>query len=154
VKILIAVDDSLLSKAAVDFVRRWEWPEDVEIVVLSVAHPAPIAYALSDMQALAISPEVGTDEVERYARIARACELELQKLGCTARSRVASGEPREAILDVADQERVDLIVVGSHGRAGVRKLVMGSVANQVVTHAHCDVLVVKTPSANRPAGRS
>ena len=64
----------------------------------------------------------------------------MHDLGYKSRAAVMAGDPREAILTTAAQENVDLIVVGSHGRSGVSKLVMGSVANHVVTHAPCNVL--------------
>ena len=47
------------------------------------------------------------------------------------------------ILEIAHAEHADLIVVGSHGRTGLPKLIMGSVASHIVTHAPCSVLVVK-----------
>jgi nucleotide-binding universal stress UspA family protein len=47
------------------------------------------------------------------------------------------------IVDYAEQENIDLIVVGTKGRSGFTKLLLGSVASKVVTYAHCPVLVVK-----------
>jgi len=55
------------------------------------------------------------------------------------------GDPRSALVDEARQEHADLIVVGSHGRSGLSKLLLGSVASHVVAHAPCSVLVVKAP---------
>ena len=55
---------------------------------------------------------------------------------------VEFGKPTDAILDVAEQENVDLIVLGSHGRHGI-KLLLGSTANGVLHHASCDVLAVR-----------
>jgi nucleotide-binding universal stress UspA family protein len=49
----------------------------------------------------------------------------------------------EAIVDYAEQEKVDLIVIGSRGLSGFKKLLLGSVASGVVTYSHCPVLVVK-----------
>ena len=49
----------------------------------------------------------------------------------------------EAILSYAEKERVDLIVVGSKGRSGWKKLIVGSVASGISTHSHCPVLLVK-----------
>jgi len=46
-------------------------------------------------------------------------------------------------VDVARQERVDLLVVGSHGHSGIGRTLMGCVASHVVGHAHCDVMVVR-----------
>jgi nucleotide-binding universal stress UspA family protein len=58
-----------------------------------------------------------------------------------------TGLPVDQILNVANRERVDLIVIGSHGRTGLSRLLMGSVAEGVMRKAHCPVLVVKQPAA-------
>lgn len=52
------------------------------------------------------------------------------------------GEPREEIIRIAEQENVDLIVVGSHGEHGLA-LLLGSTANSVLHYAKCDVLAVR-----------
>jgi nucleotide-binding universal stress UspA family protein len=48
-----------------------------------------------------------------------------------------------AIVTYAERENVDLIVIGSRGRTGFKKMLLGSVASDVVTYAHCPVMVVK-----------
>jgi nucleotide-binding universal stress UspA family protein len=48
-----------------------------------------------------------------------------------------------AIVDYAERENVDLIVIGSRGRRGFKKMLLGSVASYVVTYAYCPVMVVK-----------
>jgi nucleotide-binding universal stress UspA family protein len=60
------------------------------------------------------------------------------------------GDPATAILHVAQERRCDLIAMGTHGRTGLRRLLMGSVAERVVREASCPVLTVKTgePSAS------
>jgi universal stress protein A len=60
---------------------------------------------------------------------------------------MVQGDPRDALVETARQDRVDLIIVGSHGRTGLSKLLLGSVASHVVSHAPCNVLVVKLPAA-------
>jgi nucleotide-binding universal stress UspA family protein len=55
------------------------------------------------------------------------------------------GDPVTQILNVAEESHVDLIVMGTHGRRGLSRLVMGSVAEQVVRRAPCPVLTVRTP---------
>jgi len=57
------------------------------------------------------------------------------------------GDPVTAILDVAQERDCDLIVIGSHGRTGLGRLLMGSVAEQIVRRAACAVLTVKLPQA-------
>jgi universal stress protein A len=57
------------------------------------------------------------------------------------------GDPANAIVEAAEQEHADLIVIGTHGRTGLTRLLMGSVAEAVVRKAKCPVLTVKHPSA-------
>jgi universal stress protein A len=59
------------------------------------------------------------------------------------RRELLNGDPAKEIVDLADQEKVDLIVVGSHGRTGLEHFLMGSVAEKIVRHAKCPVLTVK-----------
>ena len=59
--------------------------------------------------------------------------------------RLEGGDPAAEILRVARESHCDLIVLGSHGRTGLARLLMGSVADQIVRKAHCLVLVVKAP---------
>jgi len=63
--------------------------------------------------------------------------------GIPARTIVESGPPYKAILEAAEKEKIDLIIMGSHGRTGMERLLMGSVAERVVGHAACAVLIVK-----------
>jgi nucleotide-binding universal stress UspA family protein len=58
--------------------------------------------------------------------------------------RAAVGKPAEEILCVAREEKVDLIVMGTHGRTGVRHLLLGSVAEEVTRHAPCPVFTVRS----------
>jgi len=61
-----------------------------------------------------------------------------------------TGPPAEEILRFAREQRGELIVVGTHGRTGARRLLMGSVAEQLVRHAPCPVLTVKAPASPAP----
>jgi universal stress protein A len=67
---------------------------------------------------------------------------------------VAEGDPAEMILRVAEEVHADLIVMGTHGRTGLSRLLMGSVAEQVVRRAPCPVLTMKAPfPAEQAEGR-
>jgi nucleotide-binding universal stress UspA family protein len=63
------------------------------------------------------------------------------------------GDPATEIVRYANDERVDLIVMGTHGRTGVERLLMGSVAEKVMRDAPCSVLVVKLPRGQTRADR-
>lgn len=57
-------------------------------------------------------------------------------------TRVVAGKPGEKILEVANQEKIDLIIMGAHGRRGLEKAIFGSVADRVVQGAPCPVLTI------------
>jgi nucleotide-binding universal stress UspA family protein len=62
-------------------------------------------------------------------------------------TRVVEAEPPAGILETATGWHADLIVLGSHSRKGLEKLMLGSVAESVARHASCSVLIVRSPSA-------
>jgi nucleotide-binding universal stress UspA family protein len=74
--------------------------------------------------------------------VARTAES-VRRAGFKTDSLVAEKEIRTGILDTAGDWRADLIVLGSHGEKGLRKFLLGSVAEFVARHAHCSVLVVR-----------
>jgi nucleotide-binding universal stress UspA family protein len=78
--------------------------------------------------------------------IASRAEQSLRETGLATEAKVLQGDPRTVIEDLARAEAADLIVVGSHGRTGVAKFLLGSVASHVVSHAPCSVMVVKLKS--------
>ena len=74
---------------------------------------------------------------------AQALVQRAKAAGADATFLVWDGDPGEAIVAAADSENADLIVVGSHGRSGVSRFLIGSVSDHVVRHAHCPVMVVR-----------
>lgn len=67
------------------------------------------------------------------------------EFGIEVESVVCQGDPPEVINDIASEKKADLIAIGTHGRKGLKRLIMGSVAAHVILNAPCDVLVVKKP---------
>ena len=61
-----------------------------------------------------------------------------------ARTFAREGDPADAILDVAEEEKADLIVVGNKGMTGAKRFLLGSVPNKISHHAPCSVLIVRT----------
>jgi nucleotide-binding universal stress UspA family protein len=143
-KVIIGVDDSSCSDAAVAWVKRMPWPRGTKIVVLSVARPAVGAYAEVYAPQAPYLEQVMEEQVRHHQELSSKAERALRDAGFVTEARIAEGDPRVALVDAARIESADLIVVGSHGRTGISKLLLGSVANHVVTHAPCSVVVVKS----------
>jgi nucleotide-binding universal stress UspA family protein len=84
----------------------------------------------------------------REELMAKLAKFELPDEGIAVEFVIADGEPGEEIVRVAKEHRCDLIVMGTHGRTGLSRLLMGSVAERVMRRAPCPVLTLK---ANLPA---
>jgi len=144
-KVLIGVDDSPCSEVAVRHLAEAAWLKGTKFIVLSAV--APIFVGPGEAAA---SDAIGRllEEQEKYhEEIAKRAATQLRKPGVTVEARMVVADPRVALMEAAKAEHVDLLVVGSHGRTGIQKLLLGSVASHVVTHAPCSVLVVRERSA-------
>jgi nucleotide-binding universal stress UspA family protein len=84
------------------------------------------------------------------------CRIKSLEPTVMVQHRLEDGEVAQRILDIARESRADLIVMGTHGRTGLRRLLMGSVAEEVVRNADCPVLTVRSPfekeRGEEPAG--
>ena len=67
------------------------------------------------------------------------------EFGIQVESLVCEGEPPDVIVDIARKKKSDLISMGTHGRKGIKRLIMGSVTSKVIVNSPCDVMVVKKP---------
>lgn len=145
-RILCATDLSEASEPAWREAQRVAGLFGAEVVLLHVVPPMPIPLEGY------FPPQMYQEMVDTATQEAQAT-LEALLGGMAhpaakARSRVEEGPAAQRILDVAGQESADLIVVGTHGRTGFGRLVLGSIADRVVRAAHCPVLTVRP----RPAG--
>lgn len=142
--ILIAYDGSECAEAALDDLQRAGLPSRVEALVVTVTEiwlPPPHAESFELLVSGADEPPV-LKNAQNFAL--RAVERLQQNFpDWTISSRIQSGSPGSAILNVAAEWRPDLIVVGSHGRSAVGRFVLGSVSQKVVTEAHCSVRVAR-----------
>lgn len=141
-KILLAVDGSSHSQEAVDDVARRPWPPGSTVRVLSVIQPyTPPAteFVLAGSTLDDIRRQQTADADHLTARAAEA----VKAAGVSAETTVREGDPRSVIVDEADEWGADLIVVGSHGRTGAKRWLLGSVAGSIVSHAPCSVEVVR-----------
>ncbi|HKY44463.1 MAG TPA: universal stress protein [Pyrinomonadaceae bacterium] len=131
-KVLLASDGSETSLQAARAVVGRPWPEGSEFRVISVEEPWAIK--LSRLR----------HENEAQQAVSSA-EQVLGSAGLKVTSEVLSGKPKEAILEQAQKWPADLIVVGSHGRRGFKRFLLGSVSEAVAMNAQCSVVVVRAP---------
>jgi nucleotide-binding universal stress UspA family protein len=82
-------------------------------------------------------------DVEEHGRELDEAVAKLKVMGLEAQRIEAVGHVAESIVDEAERGGFELIVVGSRGHHGVARFLLGSTSTRVVTHAHCDVLVVR-----------
>jgi nucleotide-binding universal stress UspA family protein len=142
-RILLAVDLSLYSAAAVEAVATRPWPPDTVVRVLSAVElmPVPASELWYDAGG---SLERARQEIRKqYEGLANRAARSLRDHGLTVEAVVREGDPRVVIVEEAREWSADLIVVGSHGHTGIKRWLMGSVAQSVVSHAPCSVEVVR-----------
>jgi nucleotide-binding universal stress UspA family protein len=138
-KILLAIDGSPYSDAAVTEVCRRPWPAGTEIKLLTVDRPMfprPSAYDHINKQMRAEAQKCLDDAAGTIAR--DAASLRVTPL-------LLEGWPSDVILDEAERWPADLIVVGSRGYGAIKRLFLGSVSLAVATGAPCSVEIVRAP---------
>ena len=119
-------------------------PESTEVMVLHVLQP--MGTAPPQMDAF-FAPELEGEKVAADELVGRAAK-ELQDAGFQAQTRVELGDIRGGILDCASKWGADLIVLGSHRRAGLQRFLLGSVAEFVARHAKCSVEIIRNGHSN------
>ena len=148
-RVVLAWDGSTSASRAAELLRRWPIFARSSVRVVSVA----------DIEVPWWSgfPEAGSPELmplwldaidasrSRHDLLASEMTVELQAAGLTAEADRREGDAATEILAAAQAFKADLILLGTRGRTGVARLVLGSVARNVLHHASCSTLVVREP---------
>jgi len=153
-KLLIAYDGSSYAEAALDDLRRAGLPRMAEVVIMSVADvflPPPSSPE-------AAFPAQVPEAVQQAWALARRAVEEAQTLARRAQARVltdfptwdvrieaCADSPAWAVIKKADTWQPDLVMVGSHGRSAIGRLLLGSVSQKVLIEARCSVRVGRSP---------
>ena len=147
-RILLALDDSRYSAAVRDALIAQAKTSDAEVHLLHVVEPFPID--LAQKLGSRDSPDFAAARLEQrqWAKemLAHAAGM-LCSAGFKVTFSVEEGDARDAILNHSETWRADLIMVGSHGRTGLDRFLMGSVSEAVARHARCSVEIVRIRSA-------
>ena len=142
--ILVPVDFSPYSDGAITYAVALAGKLQARVTLLHIIHETPIG--VGDMASAL--PYTYLQDLE--AEIMRSLEEQLTRLqnaGVQSDVLVLHGVPFQTIVDVAKEQKVDLIIMGTHGRTGLPHVLLGSVAEKVVRLAPCPVLVTRGDAA-------
>ncbi len=145
-RLLFPTDFSGYNDAAFHYAQRLAAESGAFIYVTHVDELSDVNPEMAETNFLYASA-LGGDDRRKVRERLRGIRPTLDGVVC--KHHYLRGSPAEEILQFAKQEEIDLIVMGSHGRTGLSRLLMGSVAEEVMRKATCPVLVVKQPTAGQ-----
>jgi nucleotide-binding universal stress UspA family protein len=150
-RILLTTDGSEFSTAAAESVAQQPWPTGTQIKILSVEElPVPEYPATASAPYPTYPPSLLLELMDSASAHAKRSVENARKILLAARldplenKTTPLGNPRVLILDQAAEWEADLIVLGSHGRRGMERWMLGSVSESVALYAHCSVEVVRS----------
>ncbi len=136
-KILFPTDFSHTGDAAIAMATSLARDTGAKLIVVHVEEP-PVAYGAGEMYYGIPNP--ATDDLKHMLEKVKPTDPAVPY-----EHHLLTGDPAAAIGRFADDENIDLIVLGTHGRTGFSRLIMGSVAEGIVRRANCPVLTCKHP---------
>lgn len=151
-RILVAVDGSPRSDLAVDWAQRIGRVFGSEVWAANVVQPPDLTeHYLDALGALAVAlpsdlaqelEDLGRAAVDDAAAALREAELRTNTI-------LTHGRPAKALAQLVEEVQADLVIVGSHGRGPLGRLLLGSVADGLKNHAQASVLIAKSPAPDR-----
>ncbi len=146
-RIVFAWDGSELAEAALQPLTGWKLFGDAHVDVLSIADAQPPWWvsvgAVSEETAAKAYHEAAEPSRHQHEEMAQQMAERLHAAGLDVSAVSREGDPAESIVAYAEERKADLVMLGTHGRTGLRRLLMGSVARNVLLQAHCSVLLVR-----------
>jgi len=151
-KILLATDGSseaeLATRTAVDLSQRTD--SELHVIHVLDVHPTALLYPeATDPEGVEMPDPILVEDFERRSeqRGREVLDEEVERVrsagGTVAQAHLMMGGAAREIVHLAEDLGADLIVMGSRGRGGIRRALMGSVSDSVIRHAPCPVLVVR-----------
>lgn len=147
-KVLVAVDGSPFSLAAVDEAAIMPWPAGSEVKFVSaIEMPTPVVVGTMPMPDNYYTEWEKALEDQAVAGTTNAIARFYEKggAGIDASTKMLKGDPKVAIVEEAEAWKADLIIVGTHGYNAFERFWLGSVSRSIASHAHCSVEIVRQP---------
>lgn len=140
-RILVPTDGSPQARDALEYAMR-EFPE-ATFVAITALNPADMSMGGTEMGMASYADQWMEAEEERAEGRFEELRALADDHGVTLEGETVLGRPARAIIDYAEDNEVDQIVMGSHGRDGVSRILLGSVAETIVRRSPCPVTVVR-----------
>jgi nucleotide-binding universal stress UspA family protein len=136
--IVVAFDGSEFSRAALIESSNWIKRHGGKVIMVHAVY--------FDEEEFSLAPEQRERRFELGKNVCyQTRETISSEFGIEAESIICEGEPPDVIVDIAREKKANLIAMGTYGRKGLKRLLMGSVTSRVIVNSPCDVLVVKKP---------
>lgn len=141
-KVLVPLDGSEVAECALTHLKAIASGCDVvDVVLLKVMEPlsVPGDYVISEGDRVKLGSRYRAEAQSYMETIVK----QIGEGGLNVRADIIQGEAAESIVDYVDKQNVDLVIMATHGRSGIRRWAMGSVADKVVRHLNIPVLLVR-----------
>jgi nucleotide-binding universal stress UspA family protein len=143
-RIVVGTDGSDTAAEAVRQALDLAMLSKAQLSVVSAYEPIPKRRVEEEREGAPADVHYGIGPREDVNLVLDAAAASARKEGVEVQTHPVEGDPAEAILNVAEEVKADLIVVGNKGMTGARRFLLGSVPNNVSHHAPCSVIIVRT----------
>jgi nucleotide-binding universal stress UspA family protein len=140
-KILVPLDGSVTSETILSEIEKLASAFGSSIVLLHVVPTLILSGAMESARQYETVAEALTKEGEAYLR---TMEKRLKDKGLTVESQLLQGNEAHVILEQCDRKDIDLIAMSTHGRSGVSRWLLGSVAEKIIRHATKPILLIRS----------
>ena len=142
--IVVGTDGSDTAKEAVRQAAELAKTVGAKLHLVSAYEPVPEGRLRQERQQVPDDLQWMVNPKEDVENTLKEAAAEIEEKGVEVVTYAREGDPADAILDVAEEETADLIVVGNKGMTGARRFLLGSVPNKVSHHAPCSVMIIRT----------
>ena len=142
--IVVGTDGSDTAKEAVRQAAELAKTVGAKLHLVSAYEPVPQGRLRQERQQVPDDLQWMVNPKEDVNNTLKEAADELQEKGIEVNTHAREGDPADAILDVAEEEKADLIIVGNKGMSGARRFLLGSVPNKVSHHAPSSVMIIRT----------
>ena len=142
-KVLVPLDGSELAACALEHVKKVASADGIsEVILLRVVEPIASAETIAWSQGGYTVKDLENMNLKRAQEYLSLAAETLRNQGISARTEVIYGFPAESILGYAERNKVDLIIISTHGRSGISRWAFGNVANKIASNSQIPLLLV------------